>query len=85
MVDFLPTILSIAQEHNASHDAPSDMPAIDGLDQWFAISKGDVPPRSTMVYNIDDQFVPAVLENKQSDERMFQVGRNEVLKAVMCI
>ncbi len=34
---------------------PSDLPAMDGLDMWTALSKDEQSPRNLMLHNIDDR------------------------------
>ena len=53
MIDFLPTLLHLSGEY--------DVPTLDGINQWNAISENAESPRKMMIYNIDDVFVPSVL------------------------
>ena len=56
MIDFLPTLLHLSGQN--------DVPGLDGLNQWEAIS-GDLPsPRKMMIYNMDDVFVPSILTSE---------------------
>ena len=67
MVDFLPTLLAMA-----GHTSP--LPSwLDGINQLMAIITNGPSPRTDMVYNIDDNFVPAVLSVGQKSPKMFQV------------
>ena len=54
MVDILPTL-----HYLASGQTIAD---IDGINQWEAVSRNGKSPRRTMIYNVDDNFVPAVLD-----------------------
>jgi len=68
-VDVLPTLLAAAGQHR-------ELGGIDGLDQWQAVS-GHLPsPRTSMVYNLDDNFVPTVLHVDNHTEK-FQIGVRE--------
>ena len=68
MVDFLPTLLALA-----GHTSP--LPSrLDGLNQLKAITTNGPSPRTDMVYNIDDNFVPAVLNMGQKSPKKFQVS-----------
>lgn len=53
MVDLLPTLVTLA---GGTVDA-----SLDGVDQWSSLSKGLPSPRTFLVYNIDDVFVPSLL------------------------
>ena len=56
MIDFLPTFLYLSGEN--------DVPGLDGINQWEAISKDLPSPRKMMIYNMDDVFVPSVLASE---------------------
>ena len=64
-VDVLPTIFHLV---NPTHSLYN----LDGLDQWPALNGMSTPPRTSMVYNIDDDLVPSVL-NRDVGQK-FQVA-----------
>ena len=66
MVDFLPTLVNLAAGRPLTED-------LDGVDQWAAIVSQGESPRKSMVYNLDDNFVPAVLDMGKETPEMFQV------------
>ena len=66
MVDFLPTLVNLAAGRPLSDK-------IDGVDQWQAIVNKGESPRKSMVYNLDDNFVPAVLDMGKETPMKFQV------------
>ena len=68
MVDIVPTLLSLTGRKT--------VPSIDGVDQWEAIRGDTNYPRSIMVYNIDDNFVPAVLDGPRISPK-FQISLRE--------
>jgi len=68
MVDIVPTLLSLAGRKT--------VPGIDGVTQWEAIKSDTNYPRSIMVYNIDDNFVPAVLDGPRIRPK-FQISLRE--------
>lgn len=70
MVDILPTILSIIS------GPQTQVTGVDGVNQWAALTGRAPPPRHTMVYNIDDNLVPAVL-NGPLVEPVFQIAVRE--------
>ena len=70
MIDFLPTFL-----HLSGHD---DVPGLDGVNQWDAILNDRASPRTWMVYNIDDVFVPTILAGPVMYQK-FQVGTPFIL------
>jgi len=65
MVDFLPTLVNLA-----GGVVP---PSVDGKDQWSSLSKDQPSPRSVVVYNIDDVFVPTLLAGPVIYQK-FQIG-----------
>ena len=65
MVDFLPTLVNLA-----GGVVPAN---VDGKDQWASISKNQPSPRSVVVYNIDDVFVPTLLAGPVIYQK-FQIG-----------
>ena len=65
MVDFLPTLVNLA-----GGVVP---PSVDGEDQWSSLSKDQPSPRSVVVYNIDDVFVPTLLAGPVIYQK-FQIG-----------
>jgi len=65
MIDFLPTLLHLSGEN--------DVPTLDGINQWNAISENAESPRKMMIYNIDDVFVPSVLAGPVVYQK-FQIG-----------
>merc|ERR1719402_1882898 len=67
MVDFLPTLVNLAAGRPLTEN-------LDGVDQWAAIVSQGESPRKSMVYNLDDNFVPAVLDMGEETPKMFQVG-----------
>ena len=68
MVDVLPTLL-----HWAGVDR---MTGIDGFNHWYSMYANSKSPRKTMIYNIDDNFVPAVL-NGPAIRPKFQISVRE--------
>ena len=68
MVDILPTLLHIAGGHPVS--------GIDGVNQWQAMSTNVKSPRTTMIYNIDDNCVPTVLDGPGVQPK-FQIAIQE--------
>lgn len=68
MVDILPTLLSLAGGEQVS--------GIDGVNQWDAMNTNRDHPRTSMVYNIDDNFVPAVLDGPKISQK-FQIALRE--------
>ena len=68
MVDLVPTVLHLASlgSLTASNEG------LDGLDQWNALVGQESSPRKIMIYNIDDNFVPAVLNGPQVQPK-FQI------------
>jgi len=74
MIDFLPTFLHLSGEN--------DVPGLDGINQWEAISENLPSPRKTMIYNMDDVFVPSVLASELVYQK-FQIGiRNYRFKLI---
>ena len=65
MVDFLPTLVNLA-----GGVLP---PSLDGKDQWSSLSQEKPSPRSVVVYNIDDVFVPTLLAGPVIFQK-FQIG-----------
>jgi len=65
MVDFLPTLVTLAGGTTSS--------PVDGLDQWASLSLGLPSPRATVIYNIDDMFVPSLLAGPVLYQK-FQIG-----------
>ena len=65
MVDFLPTLVNLA-----GGEVPAN---VDGKDQWASLSKNQPSPRSVVVYNIDDVFVPTLLAGPVIYQK-FQIG-----------
>merc|ERR1719244_1191189 len=57
MVDFLPTLVNLASEGKENTDGVSGH--IDGLDQWQSLVLDLKSPRTEIIYNIDDLFLPA--------------------------
>ena len=68
MIDILPTLLHLAGGH--------PVPGIDGVNHWQAMSTNVKSPRTTMIYNIDDNFVPAVLDGPGVQPK-FQIAIRE--------
>ena len=68
MVDILPTLLHLTSGRT--------IPGIDGLNQWEAMSRNGKSPRRSMVYNLDDNFVPAVLDGPGVQPK-FQIALRE--------
>ena len=71
LVDVLPTLLHLADSSQEKNDQK-----LDGLDQWSALTGHSRPPRKIMVYNIDDNLVPAVL-NGPNMKPQFQIAVRE--------
>ena len=72
LVDIVPTVL-----HLASPGSPTDSKTeLDGVNQWNALIGSETPPRKFMIYNMDDNFVPAVLNGPQVQPK-FQVALRE--------
>lgn len=69
LVDLVPTVLHLASlgSLTASNEG------LDGLDQWNALVGQESSPRKIMIYNIDDNFVPAVLNGPQVQPK-FQIA-----------
>ena len=67
----LPTLL-----HLAGSSQEKNNQKLDGLDQWSALTGHSRPPRKIMVYNIDDNLVPAVL-NGPNMQPQFQIAVRE--------
>ena len=65
MVDFLPTLVNLA-----GGVVPS---SLDGVDQWPSLSLAQPSPRTVVVYNIDDVFVPTLLAGPVIYQK-FQIG-----------
>ena len=65
MVDFLPTLVNLS-----GGEVPAN---VDGKDQWTSLSKNQPSPRSVVVYNIDDVFVPTLLAGPVIYQK-FQIG-----------
>jgi len=68
MVDTLPTLLALA--------GGKQVPGIDGVSQLEAMNTNKDYPRTSMVYNIDDNFVPAVLDGPRISQK-FQIALRE--------
>ena len=72
LVDIVPTLL-----HLASPGSPEETKkGLDGLDQWNALIGSEPPQRKFMIYNMDDNFVPAVLNGPQVQPK-FQIALRE--------
>ena len=52
---------------------------MDGINQWTAIGQNTSSPRTKMVYNIDDETVPARL-NIHEKRTTFQVKKNKEVR-----
>ena len=72
LVDIVPTILHLAAEGGPAV-AKDDL---DGYDQWNALNGLEPSPRRFMIYNMDDNFVPAVLNGPQVQPK-FQIALRE--------
>ena len=72
LVDLVPTLLHLASL--GSLTAPNE--GLDGLDQWNALVGQEASPRRIMIYNIDDNFVPAVLNGPEVPSK-FQIALRE--------
>ena len=72
LVDLVPTLLHLA---TLGH-LPSSSEGLDGLDQWPALVGLEASPRKIMIYNIDDNFVPAVLNGPEVQPK-FQIALRE--------
>ena len=68
MVDILPTLLHLAGGHPVL--------GINGVNQWQAMSTNLKSPRTTMIYNIDDNVVPSVLDGPGVQPK-FQIAIRE--------
>lgn len=72
LVDLVPTLLHLASPAGLS----TSTNGLDGLDQWNALVGREPSPRKIMIYNIDDNFVPAVLNGPQVQPK-FQIALRE--------
>ena len=72
VTDILPTILHLG---TGGQGFVPDKP-LDGINQWDALLGKAHPPRHQMVYNIDDNFAPVVL-NAPVVEPKFQIAVRE--------
>ena len=72
VTDILPTILHLGTGGQGFVPDKS----LDGINQWDALLGKARPPRHQMVYNIDDNFAPAVL-NAPDVEPKFQIAVRE--------
>lgn len=72
LVDLVPTLLHLATAGTPSRTKGG----LDGLDQWPALLGSESPPRKFMIYNMDDNFVPAVLNGPQVQPK-FQIALRE--------
>jgi len=78
-VDVLPTLLHALQDGHQQqhkHNLPTHEQVEagwDGMDHWTAITTQSASPRSIMIYNIDDNFLPPVI-NGPTVKPKFQVG-----------
>ena len=72
LVDLVPTLLHLASL--GSLTAANE--GLDGLDQWNALVGQEPSPRKIMIYNIDDNFVPAVLNGPEVQPK-FQIALRE--------
>ena len=77
LVDLVPTLLHLASL--GSLTAPNE--GLDGLDQWNALVGQESSPRKIMIYNIDDNFVPAVLNGPEVQPK-FQIVRLSWKKSI---
>ena len=68
LVDLVPTLLHLATQG----DFTASNQGLDGLDQWNALVGLEPSPRRIMIYNIDDNFVPAVLNGPEVQPK-FQI------------
>ena len=59
---------------------------IDGLNQWTAIELNSSSPRTKMVYNIDDETVPARLDihEKRTTFQVKKIG-NKIPQKILCL
>ena len=72
LVDLVPTLLHLARPDSL----PASSDGLDGLDQWNALAGRAPSPRTIMIYNIDDNFVPAVLNGPEVQPK-FQIALRE--------
>merc|ERR1719400_267418 len=72
LVDLVPTLLHLARPDSL----PASSDVLDGLDQWNALAGRAPSPRKIMIYNIDDNFVPAVLNGPEVPSK-FQIALRE--------
>ena len=72
LVDLVPTLLHLG----TPGDLTVSNEGLDGLDQWNALLGQERSPRKIMIYNIDDNFVPAVLNGPEVQPK-FQIALRE--------
>lgn len=72
MVDILPTILNITGTQMAA--------STDGINHWPQINGNQGQIRETMVYNVDDNFLPAIYSAKRGPKKFQIVVREKDMK-----
>jgi len=74
MVDVYSTVLQLTNTKIPGH--------VDGLNHWFHINGKEGAARKSMVYNIDDGFLPTVLKATDKTKKFQIVIRNEKYKLI---
>ena len=78
VTDILPTILHLG---TGGQGFVPDKP-LDGFNQWDALLGKDRPPRHQMVYNIDDNFAPVVLNAPAMEPNFLIAVREDNFKLI---